>query len=199
MPRRFTPRRLLPTAVVGSYSVPEWLERVETDYFQRRFSADTLAEVHDAVIKAAVKDQELAGVDVVTDGELRRDNNVDHFATRLAGVEIDRRQKAYYYDYYESVVRHRLPDAPLHLIREFTTTRDLTDREVKFTMTGPHTLVKRIRNEYYATEAAFAGDLARVMNRELKELVDAGARLIQIDEPYFGGFPEDLDWALDAL
>src|ERR671938_235890 len=107
--------RLLPTAVVGSYSVPEWLERLKTDYFQRRISTDTLEEIHDVAIKAAIKDQELAGIDILSDGELRRDNMVDYFAVRLAGVEIDRRQKAYYYDYYDAVVRHPLPQAPLRL------------------------------------------------------------------------------------
>jgi 5-methyltetrahydropteroyltriglutamate--homocysteine methyltransferase len=191
--------RLLPTAVVGSYSVPEWLERIKTDYFQRRISGDTLDEIHDVVIKAAIKDQERAGIDVITDGEMRRDNMVDHFAVRLAGVEIDRRQKPYYYDYYESVVRHPLPLAPLGLADEFGFVRRLTDREVKFSVTGPHTFVKRIRDDYYQDERAFALDLARVMNAELKALVEVGATFIQVDEPYLGGFPDDLPWAVDAL
>jgi 5-methyltetrahydropteroyltriglutamate--homocysteine methyltransferase len=192
-------QRLLPTAVVGSYSVPEWLERVKTDYFQRRISGDTLDEIHDVTIKAAVKDQELAGIDVITDGELRRDNMVDHFAVRLAGVEIDRRQKPYYYDYYEAVVRHPLPQAPLHLEDEFAFVRRLTDREVKYSITGPHTLVKRLHDDWYHDDRAFALDLARVLNAELKALVQAGATFIQIDEPYLGGFPDDLPWAVEAL
>ena len=64
---------LLPTTVVGSYSVPEWLERLKTEYYQRRISAAHLAEIHEVAIKAAVKDQERAGIDIVSDGELRRD------------------------------------------------------------------------------------------------------------------------------
>src|SRR5215210_3302781 len=168
-------QRLLPTAVVGSYSVPEWLERVKTDYFQRRISGDTLDEIHGVAIKAAIKDQELAGIDVISDGELRRDNMVDHFAVRMAGVEIDRRQKPYYYDYYECVVRHPLPLAPLGLSDELTFARRLTDREIKFCMTGPHTVVKRLRDEHYHDERAFALGLARVLNPELKALVQAGA------------------------
>ncbi|HMD22501.1 MAG TPA: hypothetical protein VKH61_00270, partial [Streptosporangiaceae bacterium] len=66
---------LLPTTVVGSYSVPEWLERLKTEYYQRRISAQHLADIHEVAIKAAVKDQELAGIDIVSDGELRRDND----------------------------------------------------------------------------------------------------------------------------
>src|SRR5581483_8075671 len=155
--RKTLPRdeRLLPTAVVGSYAVPEWLERIKTDYFQRRISSETLEEVHDVAIKAAIKDQELAGIDVITDGELRRDNMVDYFAVRLAGVDIDRRQKAYYYDYYDAVVRHPLPLAPLRLAGEFRFTQRLTDHQVKYSVTGPHTLVKRIRDDCYHDERAF--------------------------------------------
>ena len=124
---------------------------------------------------------------------------VDHFAVRLAGVEIDRRQKAYYYDFYEAVVRHPLPIAPLGLVDEFNLRPRMTDRELKFSITGPHSLVKRIRDECYHDERAFALDLARVLNAELKALVGPGATFIQIDEPYLSGFPEDLVWGVEAL
>ncbi len=77
---------LLPTTVVGSYSVPEWLERLKTDFYQRRLSHAHLNEIHETAIKAALKDQERAGIDIVSDGELRRDNDVDYFLGRLPGV-----------------------------------------------------------------------------------------------------------------
>src|SRR5579885_425964 len=170
------PPRLLPTAVVGSYAVPEWLERLKTDYHQRRLSAATLDAIHDVVIKAALKDQERAGLDVVTDGELRRDNLVDHLLVRLPGVEIDRRQKAYYYDYYDAVVRGPLPQAPLGLVAEFQFAQRLTDRLVKYCLPGPHTLVKRLRDEYYGDPRALGLALARVLNAELRALVAAGAQ-----------------------
>src|SRR6266540_4160608 len=88
---------LLPTTVVGSYSVPEWLERLKTDYYQRRISGAYLQEIHEVAIKAAIKDQERAGVQIVSDGELRRDNDVDYFLARMPGVEIPRRAKNEYY------------------------------------------------------------------------------------------------------
>src|SRR5438477_12391110 len=78
----------LTTSVVGSYSVPEWLERLKTDYYQRRISSAYLREIHEVAIKAAIKDQEVAGVDVVSDGELRRDNDIDYFLVRMPGVEV---------------------------------------------------------------------------------------------------------------
>lgn len=190
---------LLPTAVVGSYPVAPWLAKVKTDYFNRRLPAEEVESIYAMAIKAAIKDQELAGVDVVSDGELRRDNMVDHFAVRLAGVEIDRANKDFYYDYFDSAVRQRLPLAPLRLVEEFSFARRLTDRLVKFSVTGPHTLVKRIRDEWYHDEPAYALDLARVMNAELKALVAAGARFVQVDEPGLSGFPEDIEWAVHAL
>ena len=95
-------RLFLPTTVVGSYSVPEWLERLKTEYYQRRISAQHLAEIHEVAIKAAVKDQERAGIDIVSDGELRRDNDIDYFLARIPGVHIAQRAKSDYYDYYEA-------------------------------------------------------------------------------------------------
>src|SRR4249920_591844 len=87
------PDPILLTAVIGSYSMPGWLERAKNDYLHRRLSRHDLDEIHDAAVKAAIKDQEAAGVDIVSDGELRRDNMIDHFTTRLPGVQIDHTSK----------------------------------------------------------------------------------------------------------
>src|ERR671916_3147787 len=100
---------LLPTTVVGSYSVPEWLERLKTDYYRNRISRSHLGEIHDMAIKAALKDQEQAGVDVVSDGELRRDNDIDYLLARMPGIEIPHLAKTYYYDYYDACVKNPLP------------------------------------------------------------------------------------------
>jgi 5-methyltetrahydropteroyltriglutamate--homocysteine methyltransferase len=193
------PEPVLPTAVVGSYSMPGWLERVKNDYLHRRISRHDLEEIHDAAVKAAIKDQEAAGVDIVSDGELRRDNMIDRFTTRLPGVQIDHASKKFYYDFYDCVVRGRLPTGALGLVDEFRFLRRFTEHRAKVSVTGPLSLVKRIRNEYYPSEEALALDVARVMNVELRELVRAGATDIQVDEPYYSGFPEDLPWAVRAL
>jgi 5-methyltetrahydropteroyltriglutamate--homocysteine methyltransferase len=189
----------LPTAVVGSYSMPAWLERVKNDFLLRRLSRHDFDEIHDVAVKAAIKDQEVAGVEVVSDGELRRDNMIDHFTTRLPGVEIDQASKRFYYDFYDCVVRGRLPTGPLGLVDELRFLRQFTDRRAKTSVTGPHSLVKRIRNAHYPSEEAFALDIARVMNLELRELARAGATDIQIDEPYYSGFPEDVAWGVRAV
>src|SRR3954469_21490197 len=98
---------LLPTAMVGSYAMPSWLERLKTDYFARRISGRDLDEIYDAAVKAAIKDQEAAGIDIITDGELRRDNMVDYFVERFPGVHIDRSSKKFYYDFYDSSVNSK--------------------------------------------------------------------------------------------
>jgi 5-methyltetrahydropteroyltriglutamate--homocysteine methyltransferase len=190
---------ILPTTMVGSYSMPGWLERLKTEYFARRISRNDLDEIHDTAVKAAIKDQEIAGLDIVTDGELRRDNMIDYFVERLPGVQVDRSTKKFYYDFYDSEVLGKIPMAALGLTNDFRFLLANTDREAKICITGPHSLTKRIRNKHYPTEEALACDIARVMNMELKELVKAGAKFIQIDEPYYSGFPEDIVWGVKVL
>jgi len=190
---------ILPTAVIGSYSMPAWLERAKNDYLSRKLSRHDLDEMHDAARKGAIKDQEVAGVDLVTDGELQRDNMIDYFVERIPGVQVDLGSKRFYYDFYESIVRSKLATGPIGLSDEVRFLRRFTSRCPKVAISGPHTLVKRIQNRYYPSEEELALDLARVLNAELRELVRAGATHLQIDEPYYSGFPEDLPWAIRAV
>jgi len=211
-----TPMVPLPTTVVGSYSVPEWLERLKTEYYQRRISAQHLAEIHEVAIKAAVKDQELAGIDIVSDGELRRDNDVDYFLARIPGVHIPQRAKTDYFDYYDAEVTRPLPELPkpsepsdaaggpapapgLGLADDFRFTRQLTDRPVKFSFTGPFSLSRRIRDDAYPDPGGLVRALARLLNAEARELAAAGADLLQIDEPFLAGYPEQVDLAVEAV
>ena len=196
---------LLPTTVVGSYSVPEWLERLKTEYYQRRISAQHLAEIHDVAIKAAVKDQELAGIDIVSDGELRRDNDVDYFLARIPGVNIPQRAKTDYFDYYDAEVTRPLPELPdepgagLALADDFRFTRQLTHKPIKFSFTGPFSLSRRIRDDAYSEPGDLVRALARRLNAEARELAKAGAELLQIDEPFLAGYPEQVDLAIEAV
>jgi 5-methyltetrahydropteroyltriglutamate--homocysteine methyltransferase len=215
---------LLPTTVVGSYSVPEWLERLKTEYYQRRISARHLAEIHDVAIKAAVKDQELAGIDIVSDGELRRDNDVDYFLARIPGVHIPQRAKTDYFDYYDAEVVRPLPEGPLPegpltegpltgagagpgaspglglgLADDFRFTRQLTQRPVKFSFTGPFSLSRRIRDGAYSQPGDLVRALARRLNAEARELAAAGADFLQIDEPFLAGYPEHVELAVEAV
>jgi 5-methyltetrahydropteroyltriglutamate--homocysteine methyltransferase len=193
---------LLPTTVVGSYSVPEWLERLKTEYYQRRISAQHLADIHEVAIKAAVKDQELAGIDIVSDGELRRDNDVDYFLARIPGVHIPQRAKTDYFDYYDAEVTRPLPDNPdtsLDLAADFRFTRQLTQQPVKFSFTGPFSLSRRIRDGAYERPGDLVRALARRLNAEAGALAAAGADFLQIDEPFLAGYPEHVELAVEAV
>jgi 5-methyltetrahydropteroyltriglutamate--homocysteine methyltransferase len=194
---------MLATTVVGSYSVPEWLERLKTDYYQRRISGEYLREIHDVAIKAALKDQEQSNVDIVSDGELRRDNDVDYFLVRMPGVEIPHRAKTYYYDYYDAFVRHPIPEhedgTPLGLAEDLRFTRDYTDQPIKFSFTGPFSLSRRVHNEAYSDPADLVMAFARVLNREARALAAAGAAVLQIDEPFLAGYPDQVDLAVRAV
>ncbi|MGH3263302.1 MAG: hypothetical protein ACRDNS_15060 [Trebonia sp.] len=192
----------LPTTVVGSYSVPEWLERLKTEYYQRRISAAHLAEIHEVAIKAAVKDQERAGIDIVSDGELRRDNDIDYFLARIPGVHVARRAKSDYYDYYDASVAAPLPPGgTLGLADDFAFTRGLTDRPVKVSFTGPFSLSRRITDAggAYRNPADLVRALARRLNTEARALADAGAAFLQIDEPFLAGYPEQAALAVEAV
>jgi 5-methyltetrahydropteroyltriglutamate--homocysteine methyltransferase len=191
--------------------VPEWLERLKTEYYQRRISAAHLAEIHEVAIKAAVKDQERAGIDIVSDGELRRDNDIDYFLARIPGVHIAQRAKSDYYDYYDAAVtaplpeddkRLPVPDRPgLGLAGDFEFTRALTDHPVKFSFTGPFSLSQRITvaDGAYKNPAALVRALARRLNAEARALADAGARFLQIDEPFLAGYPDQAALAVEAV
>ena len=195
--------RLLPTTVVGSYSVPEWLERLKTDFYQRRISGPYLDEIHEVAIKAALKDQERAGVDIVSDGELRRDNDIDYFLARHAR----RRDPARRQDVLLRLLRRlraspapgRTTPATLGLVDDLASPWRYTDRPVKFSFTGPFSLSRRLHNEAYASRRDLVLALARVLNREAQALAAAGAAILQIDEPFLAGYPDDVDLAIEAI
>ncbi len=196
---------LLTTSVIGSWSVPDWLERAKTGVYHGAVSHTQLADMHDMAVKAALKDQEIAGIDVVTDGELRRDNDVDHLLARVPGVVVREPVKAFYFDYLELELPARIGDVepgPLRLVADLAFTRAHTDRPVRFSMTGPFSLSRRLRcgdGTAYPDHADLVRDLARVLNAEARALADAGADLLQIDEPFLAGYPEHVELAVDAV
>jgi 5-methyltetrahydropteroyltriglutamate--homocysteine methyltransferase len=195
---------LLPTTVIGSYSVPEWLGQLRNDYYRHRISRRYLDEIHEMAIKAAVMDQQRAGIDIVSDGELRRDNDVDYLLARIPGVDIPRPDKGDYFDYYDATLHRELPAparASLGLADDFRFVRQLTDRPVKLSITGPYSLAHRIRvtGDAYPDHAGLVRALARVLAAEAAELARAGAQMLQIDEPFLAGYPEDVGLAIEAV
>jgi 5-methyltetrahydropteroyltriglutamate--homocysteine methyltransferase len=190
------------TTVVGSYPVPSWL-----------VGNTSRLVLRDAVM-AVLKTQELAGIDLVTDGELMRfdpshpetNGMVDYFASRMGGVRKEfslsdfdrfRADRASLYRLLSAgMVVSTIQDGTLNLPRDYEFARPLTKLPFKFTCTGPHMLARVLTNCFYTDIAALAMDIAVVLRRQL-ELIEAD--VIQLDEACIAGFPEDAPWAAEAL
>jgi 5-methyltetrahydropteroyltriglutamate--homocysteine methyltransferase len=194
---------LLPTTVVGSYPVPEWMERLKTDYYRGRISRAQLQSVHDMAIKASLRDQEIAGIDIVSDGEMRRDNDIDYFLARIPGIAIAQTSKEFYFDYYDTAVRQPLP-LPTGtelgwLAEDFAFTAAHTCAPIKFSFTGPYSLARRIRDDAYNNKRDLVLALAHRLNDAAHALAARGVELLQIDEPFLAGYPRDVEIAVEAV
>jgi 5-methyltetrahydropteroyltriglutamate--homocysteine methyltransferase len=194
---------LLPTTVVGSYPQPEWLidrkalgSRLPPRVRARelwRIPVELLEEAQNDATVVAIRDMEMAGVDVISDGEQRRESYSNHFATSLDGVDIDNPGTA--------LDRTGRPNpvprvaGPIRRVRprevqDMQFLRSHTDRSVKITLPGPFTMTQQAQNDHYADDEAMAMDYAVAVNQEIKDLFAAGADVVQLDEPYMQARPE---------
>ena len=182
------------TTVVGSYPKPKWLNRAKELYEDpdHEFDADDWAEAKDDACRLITDEHERAGLDVVVDGEMRRNEMVEFFADRIDGYEFNGPVKGWGHNYFDkpSVVEEVEYDEPW-LVDEFEFTSDVSERPVKVPITGPYTLGFWAFNEAYPSTEELVYDLADLVNEEVEKLVEAGARYIQIDEPALATTPED--------
>jgi 5-methyltetrahydropteroyltriglutamate--homocysteine methyltransferase len=203
----------LHTTVTGSYPQPEWLidrgrlaSRLPPRVAARelwRIHPDHLEEAHDAATLLAVSDMEAAGVDVVTDGEIRRESYSNRFANALEGLDLDNPGTALdrtgHPNPVPRVVGPIRRTRPVQL-RDAEFLRAATDRPIRVTVPGPFTMSQQAENEHYDDPANLAMDYAAAVNEELRELASAGADVVQIDEPYLQARPEAArEYALPAL
>jgi 5-methyltetrahydropteroyltriglutamate--homocysteine methyltransferase len=194
---------LLPTSLVGSYPQPEWLiDRAKlAGRFPPRMRAkelwrvgpDLLADAQDDATVLAIRAQERAGLDIVTDGEMRRESYSNHFATALEGVDLDNPGTALDRSGHPNPVPRVV--GPIHRphpvqVRDLEFLRSQTDRLVKMTVPGPFTMSQQAQIEHYADPADAAMDYAAAVNAEIRDLFAAGADVVQIDEPYMQARPE---------
>ncbi|WP_340101635.1 methionine synthase [Salinibaculum salinum] len=184
----------LMTTVVGSYPKPKWLHRARDLYEEedRNFDEENFEEAKDDASRLITKEHERCGIDVVCDGEMRRNEMVEYFAHRIDGYEFNGRVKVWGHNYFDkpSVVDEVEYDQEW-LISEYEFTSDVADSPVKVPITGPYTLASWSFNEVYDDEAELAYELADLVNEEIEGLVEAGARYIQIDEPALATTPDD--------
>ncbi|ELZ17941.1 methionine synthase [Haloterrigena salina JCM 13891] len=182
------------TTVVGSYPKPKWLNRAKELYQDEDhgFDEDDYQEAKDDAARLITNEHERAGLDVVVDGEMRRNEMVEFFAHRIEGYEFNGPVKVWGHNYFDkpSVVSEVEYDESW-LVDEYKFTASATDRPVKVPITGPYTLASWAFNEAYEDDAELAYALADLVNEEIEKLVDAGARYIQIDEPALATTPDD--------
>ncbi|MGC2333143.1 MAG: uroporphyrinogen decarboxylase family protein [Candidatus Acidiferrales bacterium] len=198
-----SPLPLLPTTLVGSLPQPDWLidrkklgsrlpPRVRlTDLW--RVAPELLEQAQDDATILAIRDQERAGLDIVTDGEMRRESYSNRFATALEGVDIDnpgqtisRSGKLDIVPRVTGKIRRKHPVE----VRDVEFLRRNTDRAIKITVPGPFTMAQQAQNDYYETEEEMMADYAAAVNEEIKDLFAAGADFVQVDEPYMQARPE---------
>jgi 5-methyltetrahydropteroyltriglutamate--homocysteine methyltransferase len=204
---------MLVTTVVGSYPQPGWLinrdrlgERLPPRVRARelwRVPEPLLEEAQDDATRLAVQDMERAGVDVITDGEMRRESYSNRFATALEGVDLHQPGVALDRTGHENPVprvvgpiRRRGPVE----VRDVEFLRSLTDRRIKITVPGPFTMTQQAQNDHYGDDRSLALAYAEAVNEELRDLKAAGADVVQIDEPYLQARPKPAkEYAIEAI
>ncbi|GAA0655292.1 methionine synthase [Salarchaeum japonicum] len=182
------------TTVVGSYPKPSWLNRARDlhDDPDSEFDDDDWREAQDDASRLITNEHERAGLDVVVDGEMRRNEMVEFFAHRIDGYEFNGPVKVWGHNYFDKPsVTDEVEYGESWLVSEYEFTASVADRPVKVPITGPYTLASWSFNEAYEDEEALAYDLADLVNEEIEKLVAAGARYIQIDEPALATTPDD--------
>ena len=204
---------MLPTTVIGSYPQPDWLidrDRLRGSLPPRvrarelwRVDEPYLAQAQDDATALAIADQERAGVDIVSDGEIRRESYSNRFATALEGLDIDNPAmvpgRAGGTNAVPRVVGRVRRARPVE-VDDLRFLRARTERTIKITLPGPFTMSQQASNEAYADEAELAMDLAAAVNEEVRDLFAAGADVVQIDEPWLQSRAEKArEFAIPAI
>jgi len=193
--------KILPTTVVGSYPQPDWLVNREmlSKVVPRvrmtqlwRVSEPYLEQAQDDATIVAIRDMERAGIDIITDGEMRRESYSNRFATALEGIDIDNPGE---------VQARNGPTKVPRVVGKIRRTRPVerrdmeflrknTDRKAKITLPGPFTMSQQAKDDYYKDDEAMTMDFAVAVNEELRDLEKAGADVIQLDEPWLRNNPD---------
>ena len=194
---------LFPTTLVGSYPQPEWpidRQKLAGRFPPRvrarelwRIGEPWLVEAQNDATLLAIRAQEEAGLDIITDGEIRRESYSNRFATALEGVDIDNPGTALDRSGHPNPVPRivgRVRRARPVAVDDVRFLRAHTGKPIKMTMPGPFTMSQQAQNDHYPSEEAAAMDYAQAVNEELRDLFAAGADIVQIDEPYMQARPE---------
>jgi len=191
---------ILPTTTVGSFPKPGYLVRARAKYYQGELSKDDLWELEKRATEEVIELQEDVGLDILVDGEMYRGDMVTFFAENMEGFRISGLVRSYGNRYYRKpIVVGRVKRLRPITVGYFTFAQSLTSKPLKGMLTGPYTMAEWSFNEYYGSKEDLVMDLAEAVSREAKELEEAGAKWIQIDEPAISTRPEEIELARRAL
>ena len=195
---------MLPTTIAGSLPKPAWLVEPEKLWAPWRLSGEALEQAKRDATLVVLKEQETFGIDIVSNGEQFRQHFVHGFVEGIEGVDFGKRQRIGIRDNrYEAncptVVRPITRPRPVHA-DEVRFTRAFTDKKLKFTIPGPMTIVDTLADEYYRDRPRLAMEFARLINEEARELEALGVDVIQLDEPAFNAYLDEVQsWGIEAL
>ena len=198
------------TTVIGSYPKPSYL--LVPDWFNAEGGTDTTnptAGYLDAInkmgderegiflkaTKEVIQDQVECGIDIVTDGEVRRENYIHYHCRHLAGIDFKQLTKKVArtgnYECYLPTITNKVEAKDAFLVNEWLTAQKLSSKPVKATLPGPMTITDTVANDYYSSNNQLGNDLAIAINVEIKRLVEVGCKYIQVDEPLFARKPQE--------
>lgn len=195
--------RLLPTSTAGSLPKPSWLAQPETLWSPWKLQDAELREGKEDALRLALQQQQVAGIDIVSDGEQTRQHFVTTFIEHLAGVDFEKRETVRIRDRYDAsvptVVGAVSRPKPV-FVEDAKFLRQQTKQPIKWALPGPMTMIDTLFDQHYKSRERLAREFAKILNEEAKELEAVGVDIIQFDEPAFNVFFDEVnEWGVDTL
>lgn len=196
-------KKLLPTSTAGSLPKPSWLAEPETLWSEWKLEGETLIEGKQDALSLSLHEQQVAGIDIVSDGEQSRQHFVTTFIEHLDGVDFVKRETVKIRNRYEAsvpTVTREVSRQKLVFVEDAKFLRKQTDRPIKWALPGPMTMIDTLYDVHYKSREKLAWKFAEILNQEAKELEAAGVDIIQFDEPAFNVFFDEVnDWGIATL
>jgi len=196
-------KKILPTSIVGSLPKPTWLTPPEKLWSPWKLEGDQLLEGKQDALRISFHEQQLAGMDIICDGEQTRQHFVTTFIEHLSGVDFENRKIVKIRDRYDAsvpIVVGEVTRQKAIFVDDAKFLRKQTDKPIKWALPGPMTMVDTLYDNHYKSREKLAWEFAKALNEEARELQNAGVDIIQFDEPAFNVFFDEVnDWGIQAL
>ena len=196
-------KKLLPTSTVGSLPKPAWLAPPEKLWSTWKLEGNQILEGKQDALRVSFHEQQLAGIDIISDGEQTRQHFVTTFIEHLSGVDFQNRKTVKIRDRYDAsvpVVVDEVARQKAVFVDDAKFLRKQTNKPIKWALPGPMTMVDTLYDNHYKSREKLAWEFAKALNEEARELQDAGVDIIQFDEPAFNVFFDEVnDWGMTVL